>query len=86
MHPSTCQQALSRNQAMENSGSAAALGCCPARPRVGHERTGRTEWHVPVARWSGARGRGPAAPQAGALPIPTASFRRSSQRNGAQRG
>ena len=72
MHPSTCQQALSRNQAMENSGSAAALGCCPARPRAGHERTGRTEWSVPVARWSGAR---PAAPEAGAIPEPTASFR-----------
>ncbi len=49
-------------------------GCCPARPRAGHERAGRTECYLPVARWSGARGRGPAAPEAGAIPKPTASF------------
>ena len=49
-------------------------GCCPARPRAGHERAGRTEWSVPVARWSGPRGRGPAAPEAGAIPGPIASL------------
>ncbi len=65
-------------QQERNRGSTAAPpGYCPARPRAGHERTGRTEWYLPVARWSGARGRGLAAPEAGAIPIPTALFRLS---------
>jgi len=71
------RHALSRNDAIEMHGEHSRPGCGSVRPRAEHERTATHQTGcVSGAHERAARAR-PAAPEAGALLIPTASFRLS---------
>jgi len=72
------ERILIRNDAVAMKGERSRPGCSSARPRAEHERaeTHPMVWKYRAQKWL-ARAR-PTAPEAGALPLQTQSFRRSS--------
>ena len=71
----SCSARLSRNDAVGVNGEHSRPGCSSARPRAEHTRAtphGMVERVLRPVRAARAR---PAAPEAGALPVSTASFR-----------